>query len=227
MDDLRDLAAAYVVDALDDVARAAFERTMASDPDLSAHVADLREASATLADSVTTEPPARLKNAVLSAVADVEQERPAGLVFTKSTRWMGAAAVVLAVAAVILVLVAVAGTTSVEDRIDDVLATSDRVDLTLEGDAFSAIFTYSLDLQRGVFDSGSIPPISQGQTYQLWLIDAPGAVSVGIFSPTGDGSSRVLVEGDLAAGTTLGITIEPEGGSQQPTGDVLATAVIS
>ena len=160
-------------------------------------------------------------------VGAVEQERPSGLVFTRSTRLMGAVGAALAVAAVILVLVAVAGTTSEEDRIDDVFAASDRIDLPVSGDTFSATFTYSLDLERGVFDSGSIPPISQEQTYQLWLIDAGDAVSAGIFSPQGDIPSRVLVEGDVTAGRTLGLTIEPAGGSQQPTGDVLAATAIS
>ena len=163
----------------------------------------------------------------LSRVSDLEQERPSGLVFTRSTRWMGAAAAALAVAAVILVLVAVAGATSEEDRIDDVFAASDRIDLPVSGDTFSATFTYSLDLERGVFDSGSIPPIAQEQTYQLWLIDAGNAISAGILSLQGDGPSRMLVEGDVMGGTTLGVTIEPAGGSQQPTGDVLAATAIS
>jgi anti-sigma-K factor RskA len=55
-----------------------------------------------------------------------------------------------------------------------------------------------------------------GSTYQAWYIGAAGPRSAGTFQAAG-GSTAVLLEGQRDAGVVVGVTVEPEGGSEAPT----------
>jgi hypothetical protein len=63
-----------------------------------------------------------------------------------------------------------------------------------------------------------------GRTYQLWLVTTKGEkVSAGTFTPDAKGNALVratyaLSERDLAA---IAVSVEPTGGSPQPTGDIV------
>jgi anti-sigma-K factor RskA len=65
-----------------------------------------------------------------------------------------------------------------------------------------------------------LPPLEPGKTYQVWLIgDAP--VSAGFLTVDENGQSVLIVTSEESIGSfkSLGISIEPEGGSEQPTPD--------
>ena len=67
-----------------------------------------------------------------------------------------------------------------------------------------------------------LPPLEPGKTYQVWLIgDAP--VSAGLLTVDENGQSVLIVTSTESIGSfnSLGISIEPEGGSEQPTGDIV------
>jgi anti-sigma-K factor RskA len=67
-----------------------------------------------------------------------------------------------------------------------------------------------------------LPPLEPGKTYQVWLIgDAP--VSAGLLTVDENGQSVLIVTSEESIGSfkSLGISIEPEGGSEQPTGDIV------
>lgn len=73
-----------------------------------------------------------------------------------------------------------------------------------------------------VFADG-LPPTPNGQTYQMWLIgDSHDPTSIGLMQ--GNPGRQVLAVDDLTGSDKLGVTIEPDGGSPQPTGEVI-TAV--
>jgi anti-sigma-K factor RskA len=59
--------------------------------------------------------------------------------------------------------------------------------------------------------------------YQVWLIDDSGPKSAGILSVDENGQGVLIVTSDSPIGSfsTLGISIEPAGGSQQPTGEII------
>ncbi len=70
-----------------------------------------------------------------------------------------------------------------------------------------------------VTDDMAAPP--PGKAFELWLQDDSGAmVPAGLMKTPGD--NKVLLEGDTAGATGVGITVEPEGGSQQPTTEPIA-----
>jgi anti-sigma-K factor RskA len=67
-----------------------------------------------------------------------------------------------------------------------------------------------------------LPPLEPGQTYQVWLIgDAP--VSAGFLTVDENGQSVLIVTSEESIGsfTALGISIEPAGGSIEPTGEIV------
>ena len=67
-----------------------------------------------------------------------------------------------------------------------------------------------------------LPPLEPGQTYQVWLIgNAP--VSAGLLTVDENGQSVLIITSEEAIGSfnSLGISIEPEGGSMAPTGEIV------
>ena len=65
-----------------------------------------------------------------------------------------------------------------------------------------------------------LPPLEPGKTYQVWLIrNAP--VSAGLLTVDENGQSVLIITSEAPIGSfdKLGISIEPEGGSEQPTAD--------
>jgi anti-sigma-K factor RskA len=68
----------------------------------------------------------------------------------------------------------------------------------------------------------NLPELSPEQIYQVWLIEPDGhRVSAGLFRPQAGSpytTQPVSWNGDISAFVGLGVTVEPAGGSDQPTG---------
>lgn len=67
-----------------------------------------------------------------------------------------------------------------------------------------------------------LPPLEPGRTYQVWLIGG-APVSAGLLTVDENGQSVLIITSEEAIGSfnSVGISIEPEGGSEQPTGDIV------
>jgi anti-sigma-K factor RskA len=67
-----------------------------------------------------------------------------------------------------------------------------------------------------------LPELSQDKTYQIWLIEPDGhRVSAGLFRPQPDASyttQPVFAKPGISNFVGVGVTVEPAGGSDQPTG---------
>ena len=67
-----------------------------------------------------------------------------------------------------------------------------------------------------------LPELSQDKTYQVWLIEPDGhRVSAGLFRPQPDASyitQPVFAKQNISNFVGVGVTVEPAGGSDQPTG---------
>ena len=68
-----------------------------------------------------------------------------------------------------------------------------------------------------------LPPLSAGWTYQLWSVDGPRPVSLGLLGDGRDPSVPVTLPAETA---TLAISEEPAGGSTTPTGPVVASGAV-
>lgn len=78
------------------------------------------------------------------------------------------------------------------------------------------------DQKTAVLVLWNLPQLEFGQTYQIWLIDPDGKrTSGGLFIPSDDqGYTTTTIQSPIPLGQYVGIgtTIEPAGGSEQPTG---------
>ena len=71
-----------------------------------------------------------------------------------------------------------------------------------------------------VVTSGMTAP-ADGNVYQLWMIDDSGPISQGVFTTSG----TMIMQG-VDHANRIAITIEPPGGSDQPTSAPIATVGI-
>ena len=62
-----------------------------------------------------------------------------------------------------------------------------------------------------------LPALPPGKVYQLWLIGKPAITSAGLLPPAKDGRTPPVLATGVVKGDTLGLTVEPAGGSAQPT----------
>ncbi len=74
--DTHSLVGAYVLDAVDDLERAAFTRHLTECEACAIEVAELREATAQLGDLFGGEPPSSLRDTVLAEVSQARQAGP-------------------------------------------------------------------------------------------------------------------------------------------------------
>ena len=143
--------------------------------------------------------------------------------------WTGVLAPAAAVVAVLIVGVGVL-VANLYDRIGeletasaqvaDVLAAPDAETVTVEGEA-GEVARVVLSQGRGeaVFVADGMSPVSPEQTFQLWLIDEEGPESAGLFDVDEQGRVTQVLAGDLQEAAAIGVTVEPAGGSPQPTTD--------
>lgn len=85
-------------------------------------------------------------------------------------------------------------------------------------DGSTATVVWSAERGQSVilFEGLSAPPA--GSTYQAWYIGADGPRSAGTFDASG-GATAFLLDGGFTAGAAVGVTVEPDGGSDAPTTD--------
>jgi anti-sigma-K factor RskA len=228
--ELHTLTGAYAADALDAEERDRFELHLAACADCRQEVAELRATAARLAGAAFEQPPAALRARVLDEVSRTRQQPPladdAVLPLTRRRWWTQPASIAAA-----LLLVVSAGLGALawqQDRRADeaearaaqiaaVVADPDRVEssapATTEG---SGTVVAAEDL--AVFRTDGLPELPSDQAYQLWLISDQGATSAGVLGR--DGSLEKVVE-DVGDAEALGLTVEPSGGSDAPTGDLV------
>ena len=79
---------------------------------------------------------------------------------------------------------------------------------------------YSKQLGKAAISVEGLPPAPSGKTYQLWYIGAGGTItSAGLFPVDADGSGQALLAGQAAPTDKVAVSVEPAGGSEQPTTD--------
>ena len=89
----------------------------------------------------------------------------------------------------------------------------------------TATFVYSRDEQTGVLVMNNAAPAPPGMVYQMWLMTDQGPKSAGMM-PTMLPSTTAMVR-DLGDSTALAFTMEPDGGSAQPTGEMVARLALT
>jgi anti-sigma-K factor RskA len=224
--DVHMLTGAYAIDALDAFERRQFERHLAECPDCAREVGELRATAARLGAAVTEQPPDRLRRNVLRQIADTRQESPdAGRSATRRPRRLAlrltAAAAVVALAVAVAFGVIALNTqreldaTRAQNTAAAILAAPDARSAAAGGAAGgTAIVTASRELNRAVLMVSGLPGLPPDRSYEAWLMGQGNPRSVGLIS---NGPARLLVFGGLRGEAKFGVTVEPAGGSPQPT----------
>jgi anti-sigma factor RsiW len=224
MPELHLLTGAYALDALDDVERAGFERHLRECPACSTEVSEFHEAVVSLAGRVAEPAPPQLRDRVLSEVSRTRQLPPVAhrslprLSFRRSIA--GAAAAVLVAGSAALGGIAWQGhraeqTAQAEAaQIAQVMTNPGKTEVTGSpaGGGFATVVAAG---GSAVFAADQLPPLPDGKDYQLWLIDSTGIRSEGVLDLR-SGGGQELVAG-VRPGSSIAVSVEPEGGSQQPT----------
>jgi anti-sigma-K factor RskA len=213
---MHDLAAGYALDALEPAERAVFEEHLAECAACRQEVTRMAESLTVLAGS--EQPPDRLRSGLLEAV----RFTPQVVAPPRRSRLLPllAAALALVVVALGVIIVELQGRLDRSRAVADLLAVPDAGVVEVAGVAAeTARLVFSEAGGRGVFVATGIEPVPADRTYQLWVIAEAGATSAGIFTPEGDQTVVVVVEGDFAEAVAFGVTVEPEGGSARPTSD--------
>jgi hypothetical protein len=81
----------------------------------------------------------------------------------------------------------------------------------------SATLVWSADLQRSALIADGLPKLADGKVYELWYIADGAATPAGTMVPGDSGAAWRVLTGEMTPGATVGVTVEPRGGSDQPT----------
>jgi anti-sigma-K factor RskA len=223
--DIHALSGAYVVDALDDLERARFETHLADCSDCREEVRTLSEAASLLGASASATPPRGLRERVLADIATVRPlppVPPAPPHVARRRRW---AQLVAAAAAVVAL---VTGITVWQQPWEDesspqptvaeqVIAAPDAAEQTISlASGAEVTLVRSESLGKAVVETRDMPSLPSGKVYELWLQNPAGQMVRAGEMPVAANQTFVLV-GDAASAVGAGITVEPEGGSDQPT----------
>jgi len=237
MTDIHTLAGAYVLNAIDDVDRARFNRHLAECPACAAEVAELSETIAALTAGSAEAPPAGLRAAVLTRVAATPQlpretQRAPRRTAPQWRRWLVAAAAVVALGGAGAVGYSIAerstsGTHAAAEtrRIAAVLGAPDaRMHSVATGDGRVTLVT-AASLNDAVAVLADLPSPGARHAYQLWVIRDRSPRSVGVLA-AGRTDATELFSGVRGA-QAFGVSREPAGGSTEPTRPLVALLPLS
>lgn len=237
-DDAEDLLGAYALDALPEQEAAAMRAHIAGCDEHAARVADLRAVAVELAAlAEPVEAPPRLRARVLDAVAadaaSVRSNAPRPIMAAPSRdrvlpgsaelrraslyRW-GALAAVLVVALGGLLAWNLVLMNRSNNGVDQFAthATSIATLKNASGAAAGTVVYFAGD-KKALVVVDDLPPLDANKNvYEMWAVNGTQAKSIGLMQ-SGGPQTKVVVPFDAARSQTIAITVEPAGGSPQPT----------
>ena len=224
--ELLELATPYALNAISESERIAIDRQIANAPAAVAaafgdEVRAVRETMAMLSAATAAEPPPRLRAAVLAAAR------------THDPRRLRLRTMVLAAAAAIVVGLAAFGAgvalrpSPAPITAQQIMAAPDARTVSGPIAGGTATVTFSRAKNAGVLLLNNVPPPAQGSVYQMWLVNDKGPQSAGTMDPADVTPSTTHVLSNLENSSVLAFTVEPGGGSPQPTGKIFAKFALS
>ena len=236
-DDLHLFTGAYALHALSDEEREVFERHLAGCEPCAQETAELSATAARLGLAVSVEPDREMRGRILGRITAVRQEAPGGSPVPRSGRAVlrGRLLSRWALAACLAAAAALGGTAVWQhQRAESALAQAHRAEqgatqisavlaapdaraqaVTLPGEADgTVVVSHSRD--QAVFVVSGMAQAPAGKVYQLWFDDGGTMRSAGLMNPD-HADQAVLLRGVVDGASGMGITVEPVGGSKQPT----------
>ena len=227
------LIGAYAVDAVTPEEREAVEAYLRDHPEARDEVRSLQEAAATLPAPEMT-PPAHVRSELLAQVARTGPLPPVVPVAAERAKtphaarrailWLGAAAVAIVIA-VAGVQIASDDAGSMPAPVAEVMHADDARESVIDMGEHKITVTRSMGMDKAVVTSTTMGRAPDGMAYQMWVKDSSGKmVSGGLLpEPEKDGLIAMPLHGDAGAAREVAVSMEPAGGSAQPTSKVLGS----
>ena len=222
-----ELKDAYVLGALSETERQEFEEDLAAHPERQAEVEELGAVAGLLALSPQEhEPPPQLRSRILEAVGGeathaAEDRRSA-------SAWIGELLKVrnLALgAAALLVIGLFSWSMLLREEVQDLQASQQRT-IVLEGSGVAEearAEVVVLESGRAVLMAENMPPVPEDRTMQIWVIEDDDPEPGGLFEPD-DEMVAAAITHPLRGADAIAVTVEPDGGSREPTSHPMLTA---
>jgi anti-sigma-K factor RskA len=224
---------AYVLGALPEQERRELEEYLAAHPERQAEIDELGNVASLLALSPPEqEPSPELRRSIMAVV---EAQRPPA----RTRSWLAGVTELLSVrnlalgAAALLVIGLFSWNMLLQGQVKDLQGQvaslqdsqqSRMVALAGTGAAQRAeAEVILLKDHKAVLMAEDMPRVPENKTYQIWVIEDDVPQPSGLFEADGD-TVAAVVEKPLDEDDVIAITIEPNGGSQQPTTDPMLTA---
>ncbi len=247
-----DLKGAYVLDALPEEERRDFEDYLAVHPERQAEIDDLGAVAGLLAFSPhELEPPEGLRSRVMEVVkaeaAPRRDSRPS--VFARFGRYVGTRGLALGAAAVLVVGLlswnlllqgevkdlqgrvqnAQGQVANLQGKVQDAqdqrqLRQSPTIQLAGSwADQGANAELASIDKHQVILVAKNMPSVPDDRTCQVWVIKGDAPEPSGLFQPDGNMTATPITN-SIKKADTIAVTVEPAGGSEQPTGDIVLSA---
>lgn len=222
--ELHTLSGAFALHALSPEEAEQFRRHLEECAVCRQEVRELQAAAAAMGEAETMTPPAHLRERVLAAADRTPQQPPrtggGTVVQVPPHRWgrrlmMAAAAVVLVAAGAVGIAQMGGDEEQVQlaDGVVQVFEADDAQTATMETENGGRIsVAASPGLNQMAVDTDELPPLDDEHVYQLWSVQGQQMQSVTVLEPE-KGASMEMPGPD----TEVAITVEPVGGSAQPT----------
>lgn len=229
--DLQDLATPYALHAVSESEHADIEQRLATAPPevvtaFHNEVRAVRETMAVLSAGTAVEPPDTLRDQVLAIAGPGQVRELPTRADRKATRWR---TIALSAAAAVVIGLGALGVglalrpTPTPSTAAEVFAAPDvqTVSGEIPGGGVATV-VYSKERNAGVLVMNDVPPPQPGTVYQMWLVRPDGPHSAGTMDAQDVAPSTTAVLPDLGTSEVLAFTIEPPGGSEQPTTPIFA-----
>lgn len=230
--DLHSLVAPYALDALEPLERSRFEDHLDVCADCRDELAGFQATAIRLGDTVRHAPPAGLRDRLLAEIASTPQERPVVATLTQRRRGLRRTLPRLAMAAAFLVGAVGVGGYVVEhhnvqqarqatDDMSRIIGASDVVVSSVPYKSGSIKLFSSSSADGAVVIAKNLPAPADRKVYQVWMVKDSVPTSKGTFATSGE-----MTMTGMAGSDHIALTIEPAGGSKQPTSAPVATVGI-
>ena len=237
--DLHGLSGVYALDALTGLELDQFEHHLHRCPPCENEVRGFRETATRLAQAVAASPPAALRERVLAA-ASVTRQLPPEVRETLPARtrpartrpagrpWLPRVAVAVAAAAVAAAVALGVVQSSTQQQLSQAQAENRSVAAVLAApDARLAVrrtsagglatVVASQSRHALIISTAGLPDLSGGKVYELWFLAGQTARRAGLLPPPAAGRTAPLLASGLQPGDAVALTVEPAGGTSQPT----------
>ena len=245
-----DLKDAYVLGALPEEERLSFEDYLAAHPERQAEIDELGAVAGLLAFSPQEqEPSPELRRRVMEVVeAEAEPRRVRGRsTFAKVGDYLSVRSLALGAAALLVigllswnvllqsqVEVLQGRVQDAQGRVQDLQAQVENArdqrqqspTVELEGswaDQGANAKVVSIRENQVILVARNMPSVPEDQTCQIWVIKGDVPKPSGLFQPDGNGTATPITN-SIKKADVIAVTVEPAGGSEQPTSDPVLLA---